>query len=136
MNYDEAIALANEALFGHYTQPALPPWFAACVTVGGFKNRQAKWVIRYTAIPYSPLLENQHWDEINGHRVVVEITPLTGERNIVISRPSPEPIVIFEVLIDPSVHSIEILTCKDLAIIDSESLEHYACPGNTAKPGA
>lgn len=124
-DYEKALALVSEAFFNRYPKFELPAWFNNCVTVGGSKNQQQQWVISYSVVPFLPLKENQHWEEIRGGKVVVEVDPSTGKRAILISRDGPAPIVLFEAAVDPIISTITVFVDIDPFKLDGSAFENY-----------
>lgn len=123
MSFELAQAIALDTFHSLRPVDQVPQWLAGAATLGGFKDAQNRWIISLTVTPRIELEPNEAWEDLNGRRVLTRIHPLTGEKRIVISHPSPEPVVVFSATIDPVQKTVTVLVDVNPATLDADQFE-------------
>jgi hypothetical protein len=129
MDLKTALSLASDAYFRRHEKAELPAWFKSCITVSGLRKDNV-WIVHYSATPFAPLKEHQHWEVIRGNRMVVEVDPITGQRSVLITRDGPKPVVIFEALVNVSGGEVVIQIDRDLSDFDETTFESSSTTAN------
>ena len=123
MSFELAQAIALDTFHSLRPVDQVPQWLAGAATLGGFKDAQKRWTMSLTLTPRIALEPNEAWEDRGGRRVLTRIHPVTGEKRIVISRPSPEPVVVFSATIDPVQKTVTVLVDVDPATLDADQFE-------------
>lgn len=126
MNFDRAAVIAAAEYLIRHPAETLPSWFKECVGMSGTNTGDNRWHIMYCVYPIFELGPNQHWEEISGSRVLVEVDKKTTESKFFITWHGPDPIEFFKISISKIDESAEILLDDDISHMDVAKLERLA----------
>ncbi|UOD33113.1 hypothetical protein INH39_16600 [Massilia violaceinigra] len=126
MDFDRAAVIAAAEYLVRHPAETLPSWFNECVTMSGTKTGDNKWNIMYSVHSIFELGPNQHWEEISGRRVLVEVDQKTMKSKFFISWHGPDPIEFFKISISKTDESAQVLLDGDISHMDVTKLERLA----------
>ncbi|MFV0673316.1 hypothetical protein [Variovorax sp. tm] len=124
MSFDDAISLTGREFLSRHPQATWPDWLDECVTRGGTRDSNGRWVVSYTIAYKEPLKPGEYWDNIQGRRVLCKTNPKTGSAQVIIHRrASAPPFVLFEVAIDARSGEATVLVDTDLSGLNRDDFE-------------
>lgn len=122
MDFDLAMEIAINEFHKHYPNDSNTKWLSRYITISGARTPEKYWDMKFALTPLIDLEPNQYWDKQSGGRVLYE-TDEGGKQSIIISRTPDNIFIVFEVKIDPSKPSIEILINEDISLLDQSDFE-------------
>lgn len=105
---DIAFTLGSEHFSLRHPRAGWPSWFEAVAVPGVSKKPDGKCTFSITIPLAGRLAPNQSWEEIRGHKALVQTDAATGKRSVVLSMAPKAVIRVFEAVIDPGTESIEV----------------------------
>ena len=122
--YNIAVNIAWKEFEEKHPRESWPEWLTKCMRVSGTKSPNNKWLVKMTVLPKVQLKPNQHWEEINGNRVLVNTDPITAEERIVIcGGPAVDVEVLFMAEVDHVNGSAKVITDANLELLDGTKYE-------------
>ncbi|NHZ36238.1 hypothetical protein [Massilia rubra] len=131
MKFDRATVIAAAEYYIQHPAETLPKWFNSCVNMQGIPTKDNKWIITYFLENVFELAPSQHWKEISGRRVLVEVDKNTKEERLYIHWQGGTLIEFFKIAINKSDESSEILLDKDISQIDETTIENRSKPNKS-----
>ncbi|NIA00503.1 hypothetical protein [Massilia sp. CCM 8734] len=123
MDFDRAVVIAAAEYLIRHPASTLPEWFNECVTVQGSPTKENQWRITYSLLPIFELGPNQHWEDMSGRRVLVQVDPKTMKSSFFIHWHGAPPIEFFKIVISKIDESAEVILDNDISHIDVATLD-------------
>lgn len=91
--------------------------------MNGSQTKENQWRITYNLSPIFELGPNQHWEDMSGRRVLVEIDQKTMKSKFFIHWHGAPPIEFFTLVISKIDESVEVMLDNDISHIDAATLD-------------
>lgn len=125
IDFDTAQSLLLDRFIKLHPKDTWPEWLSRSPAFSFTLDKMRQLEMSLTVVPKEPLGPNEFWEEIDGHKMLVRINPVTGKKGIILCKAPRKVITLFKAVVHPETAEVTVLIDTDLSNLAGEEFEGY-----------